>query len=80
MNERTTMQGKPVFTVPAKTVVNFDSRFDKKLLCDGITFTAGNACNFSCVVPSSKLRFLQYVTNETKPWWSARQPRGAVLL
>lgn len=48
MNERTTMNGKPVFTVPAKTVVNFDSRFDKKLLCDGITFTAGNACVYDC--------------------------------
>ena len=28
MSERATMNGKPVFTVPAKTVVNFDSRFD----------------------------------------------------
>jgi len=42
------MQGKPVFNVPAKTVINFKSHFDKKLLCDGITFTAGSACNFSC--------------------------------
>lgn len=42
------MQGKPVFEVPAKTVINYDSRFDKKLLCDGITFTAGSACNYSC--------------------------------
>jgi len=48
MSERLTMNGKPVFTVPAKTVVNFDSRFDKKLLCDGITFTAGNACVYDC--------------------------------
>ncbi|MDE2106322.1 MAG: hypothetical protein KGL39_54385 [Patescibacteria group bacterium] len=48
MSERTTMNRKPVFTVPTKTVINFDSRFDKKLLCDGITFTAGNACNYSC--------------------------------
>lgn len=45
---RQTMNGKPVFTVPTKTVINFDSRFDKKLLCDGITFTAGNACAYSC--------------------------------
>lgn len=49
MTERTTMNGKPVFTVPARTVVNFDSRFDKKLLCDGLTFTAGQACVYSCV-------------------------------
>lgn len=42
------MNGKPVFTVPTKTVINFDSRFDKKLLCDGITFTAGNACVYDC--------------------------------
>jgi DNA repair photolyase len=48
ITERSTMNGKPVFTVPAKTVINFDSRFDKKLLCDGITFTAGSACTYSC--------------------------------
>jgi DNA repair photolyase len=46
--ERKTMNGKPVFTVPAKTVVNFKSQFDKKLLCDGMTFTAGTACAYSC--------------------------------
>lgn len=48
MNERVTMSGKPVFTVPAKTVINFKSHFDKKLLCDGMTFTAGSACAYSC--------------------------------
>lgn len=47
-DSRKLMNGKPVFTVPAKTVINFDSRFDKKLLCDGITFTAGNACVYDC--------------------------------
>lgn len=46
--ERKTMNGKPVFFVPSGTVVNFDSRFDKKLLCDGITFTAGSACVYDC--------------------------------
>jgi DNA repair photolyase len=45
---RQTMNGKPVFTVPAKTIINYKSHFDKKLLCDGITFTAGSACVFSC--------------------------------
>ena len=42
------MNGKPVFSVPAKTIINFKSHFDKKLLCDGITFTAGDACAYSC--------------------------------
>ena len=42
------MNMKPVFTVPTKTVINFKSHFDKKLLCDGLTFTAGNACVYSC--------------------------------
>ncbi len=57
------MNGKPVFTVPAKTILNFTSGFAKKLLCDyyqplhaqsskgcvgGITFTAGTACAYSC--------------------------------
>ena len=48
MSDRTTMNGKPVFTVPARTVINYKSHFDKKLLCDGITFTAGSACVYSC--------------------------------
>ena len=48
MSERTTMNGKPVFTVPAKTIINFKSGFVHKLLCDGPTFSAGTACNFSC--------------------------------
>lgn len=42
------MNGKPVFTVPAKTVINFKSGFGKKLLCDDLTFTAGSACAYSC--------------------------------
>lgn len=36
---RSTMNGKPVFTVPAKTIINFDSGFGKKLLCDDMTNT-----------------------------------------
>lgn len=48
MNERTTMAGKPVFTVPTKTAINFKSKFDKKLLCDGMTFTAGSGCVYRC--------------------------------
>lgn len=42
------MGGKPVFTVPSKTVINFKSGFQKKLLCDGPTFSTGTACAYSC--------------------------------
>lgn len=53
MNDTTTqtraiMGGKPVFTVPSKTIINFKSGFQKKLLCDGPTFSAGTACQYSC--------------------------------
>jgi len=56
---RTTMNGKPVFTVPAKTIINFDSGFKPKLLCNGPTFTAGTSCPYSCsfcYVPSQMLK------------------------
>jgi DNA repair photolyase len=42
------MNGKPVVTVPAKSVINFDSGFRHKLLCDGPTFSTGSACAYSC--------------------------------
>lgn len=42
------MNGKPVFTVPSKTVLNMDSGFVHKLLCDGPTFSTGSACTYSC--------------------------------
>jgi DNA repair photolyase len=45
---RQAMNGKPVFTRPAKTVINFESNFSHKLLCDGPTFSAGDACVYSC--------------------------------
>jgi DNA repair photolyase len=45
---RQVMNGKPVFTVPAKTVINFESAFGHKLLCDGPTFSTGSACAYSC--------------------------------
>lgn len=48
MNERTTMNGKPVLTVPAKSVLNLNSGFAHKLLCDGPTFSTGSACAYSC--------------------------------
>jgi len=42
------MGGKPVFTREAKAVINFESAFEHKLLCDGPTFSLGDACNYSC--------------------------------
>lgn len=48
MPDRTTMNNKPVLEVPAKTVLNFDSGFSHKLLCDGPTFTTGDACAYRC--------------------------------
>ena len=42
------MGGKPVFVVPNKTIINFQSGFAPKLLCDGPTFTAGTCCPYSC--------------------------------
>lgn len=40
--------GKSQFLIDSKAVINFNSGFDKKLLCDGVTFTAGQACVYSC--------------------------------
>lgn len=57
--ERQMMNGKKVFTVPSKTIINFDSGFSHKLLCDGPTFTAGTACNYRCsfcFVPAQMLK------------------------
>ncbi len=42
------MAGKTVVEVESKTVINFTSGFSHKLLCDGLTFTAGSACVYSC--------------------------------
>lgn len=42
------INGKPVHTVPTKTIINFDSGFRDKLLCDGLTFTCGSACVYRC--------------------------------
>ena len=45
---RATMNGKPVIEVEAKSIVNFASNFSHKLLCDGLTFSSGSACAYSC--------------------------------
>jgi DNA repair photolyase len=42
------MAGKPVVEVDSKTVINFKSGFVHKKLCDGLTFTTGSSCVFSC--------------------------------
>jgi len=47
MSARTKMGGKPVFNVPGR-ILNLDSGFKHKLLCDGPTFSAGTACQYSC--------------------------------
>ena len=52
------MNGKPVITGPGR-VINFESGFRHKLLCDGPTFTTGTACVYSCsfcYVPSAMLK------------------------
>ena len=67
MSERTSMNGKPVFTVPAKSVINFQSHFDKKLLCDGMTFTAGDACAYSC-----SFCYVESMQNKRAKWFEDR--------
>lgn len=44
------MNRKPVHFVPAKSVINMESDFEAKLLCDGPTFSTGSACVFSCAI------------------------------
>lgn len=46
--ERKSMNGKPVLWLEPKTVINFKSLFGPKLLCDGLTFSTGTACAYSC--------------------------------
>lgn len=65
--DRATMNGKPVFTVPSKTVINFESGFAKKLLCDGPTFSTGTACTYSCAfcyVPSAMLKQVPWLEKQ----------------
>ena len=46
--ERSTMNGKPVFNIDVKTVMNFKSGFAHKRLCTGFTFSLGSACAYDC--------------------------------
>lgn len=47
-SERQIMNRKPVHWAPAKAVLNLQSGFREKLLCDGMTFTMGSACVYRC--------------------------------
>jgi DNA repair photolyase len=47
-DSRSTMNRKPVYEVPAKTIINFESGFVHKLMCDGPVFSLGTACVYSC--------------------------------
>lgn len=56
---RQIMNGKPVITIPVKTVINMESGFKPKLLCDGPTFSLGTACVYDCTfcyVPAMMLK------------------------
>lgn len=42
------MAGKPVFTINSRIVINMKSGFQAKKLCDGPTFSTGEACVYKC--------------------------------
>ena len=42
------MGKKPVFEIDSKTVIDFNSDFAHKRLCDGPTFSLGSVCVYSC--------------------------------
>ncbi|HYG34935.1 MAG TPA: hypothetical protein VEC99_09135 [Clostridia bacterium] len=48
IEETGSIGGKPRFLIHSNSVINTESKFKEKLLCDGLTFTAGHACVFSC--------------------------------
>ncbi len=54
-----TMAGKPVLYFPTKRVINMKSGFEEKLLCDGPTFSTGDACVYDCAFcyVSNQMRF-----------------------
>lgn len=57
------MSGKPVFGVNAKSVINFDSKFREKLLCDGPTFSASASCTASCAYC-----YVPQMMKKAEPW------------
>ena len=53
------VKDKPCFLIHSKQVIKENPAFGQKKLCDGLSFTAGHACAFSCVycyVPASLAR------------------------
>ncbi len=70
-NVRATMNGKPVFSVPSKTIINFESGFAKKLLCDGPTFSTGTACAYSC-----SFCYVPDAMRKQKPWLEKHGVQG----
>ena len=70
-SERTRMNGKPVFTVPSKSVLNLDSGFKHKLLCDGPTFSAGTSCVYSCA-----FCYVPDMMRKQTPWLAAHGVTG----
>lgn len=45
---RQSMNGKPVYEIDVQSVLNFQSKFGEKLLCDGFTFSLGSGCAYNC--------------------------------
>ena len=53
------VKDKPSFLIHSQQVIKSNPAFGHKKLCDGLTFTAGHACAFSCAycyVPASLAR------------------------
>ena len=53
------MKDKPCFLIHSQQVIKSNPAFGHKKLCDGLTFTAGHACAFSCAycyVPATLAR------------------------
>jgi hypothetical protein len=71
VSNRITMNGKPVFTVPAKTIINFKSGFVHKLLCDGLTFSAGTACCYEC-----SFCYVPAAMRKRQPWMAEHGVTG----
>jgi DNA repair photolyase len=63
-----TMNGKTVHSVPARSVINFDSGFKHKLLCDGPTLSTGSACAYSCT-----FCYVEDLMRKNPHWQSVRK-------
>jgi DNA repair photolyase len=67
------LNGKPVFTRVAKSVLNKSEGFGEKLLCDGLTLSLGDACAASCTycyVPSMMNRLLSAALAKLQKLWT----------